>query len=138
MVFTLVCNYRTHILNVFKRSKCNNIMFMFHLLSPFFSWIIMDTVIIILQSGSWSNFSHTIYLCVLILCILYFLKLIPNDRFLSNFSVAILFTKVVARRKSPDKYFFISCFDVDVCHEVWIVDSCRVSEQTTYWTLDLY
>ena len=49
---------------------------------------------------------------------------------------AIFFTiRVFARRKSAEKYFFIFCFDVDVCHGVWIVDSYWVSQQTTNWSL---
>ena len=44
------------------------------------------------------------------------------------------------QKKVAGDIFFIFFFivDVDVCHRVWNVDSCRVSQQTTHWTFYLY
>ena len=102
---------------------------------PFFLTEIMVNVIIASQSRLWCNFSHIIYFVCINFIHLILFKIDSERQIFEKIYRANLFT---IRRKSPEEYFFIFCFNLDVCHGVWIGNSCQISQQTTYWTPYLY
>ena len=63
------------------------------------------------------------------------LKSTSNDRFLRNFSLAILFTFRVFVRNLLMKYFFIFRFVGDVWQGVWTEASRLISQHTTYYSM---
>ena len=70
----------------------------------------------------------------------YSLKPTPNDRFLAkDFIITILFTlRVFTRSWSPEKYFFMFCFDGDGWHGIWTMGSRLVSPHNTDYTIYLF